>query len=132
MAIHSSIAKLTECKHITNVNQWYKFIFINVHELCRDPSLGLTTKANGFQGCGSRLSLGVPFICLGVQKSVRERTLTLPSEFPCWKLESRWTLECSESDCEGQNPMVQRVFYIIEFFLKHIYLKWACITHFDI
>jgi len=29
----------------------------------------------------------------GVWESVREWTLTLPSELPFWELESRWTLE---------------------------------------
>jgi hypothetical protein len=45
------------------------------------------------------------FMLTGVQKSVREGTLTLPKEFPLWELKSRWTLEFSESDSKGQNPM---------------------------
>jgi hypothetical protein len=68
----------------------------------------------------------------GVQKSVRERTLTLPSELPCWELESQWTLECSENDCKGQNPMAREVLHIIEKLLKFKCLKWARITHLDI
>ncbi len=40
-----------------------------------------------------------------MQKNVKERTFTLPSELPCWELEFRWTPECSESDYKGQNPM---------------------------
>jgi hypothetical protein len=39
----------------------------------------------------------------GMQKSVRERTLTLPSELPFWELESQWTLEFLEGDYKGQN-----------------------------
>jgi hypothetical protein len=35
------------------------------------------------------------FMLLGVQKSVREWTPTLPSELPLWELESRWNLEFS-------------------------------------
>jgi len=42
---------------------------------------------------------------LGMQKSVKERTFTLPSELPCWELESRRTSESSEGDCKGQNPI---------------------------
>jgi hypothetical protein len=61
----------------------------------------------------------------GVQRSVRERTFTLPSEFPCGELESRWTPECLESDCEGQNPMARGVLHIIENVFKHRCLKWA-------
>jgi hypothetical protein len=49
MGIHSSITKLTKCKHTTNnyhVNQQYKFIFINVHELPHNIStLKLTSQA---------------------------------------------------------------------------------------
>jgi hypothetical protein len=101
--------------------------------LCRNPSFGLATKAKGLQRYGPRLSPGVAFSCpLGVQKSVRERTLTLPSELPWWELESRWTPECSESDYKGQNPMAQRSLHTIGNLLKHKYLKWACITHLDI
>jgi hypothetical protein len=70
---------------------------------------------------------------LGMQKkSMREKTLTLPSEFPCWEFEFRWIPECSESDCKGQNPMVQGVFYTIRKLLKCRCLKWARITHLDI
>ncbi len=68
----------------------------------------------------------------GVPKSVREWTLTLPSELPCWELESKWTPESSECDYRGQNPSPQRVLYIIEKLLKLRCLKWACITHLDI
>jgi len=35
---------------------------------CRDPSLGLVTKAKGSQGCGPRLSSGVTFSCPGSAK----------------------------------------------------------------
>jgi hypothetical protein len=41
----------------------------------------------------------------GVQKSVKERILTLPSEFPLWELESQWTFEFSMSDFRGQNSL---------------------------
>jgi hypothetical protein len=42
---------------------------------------------------------------LGMKASVREWTLTLPRELPPWELDSRWTPECLESNCKGQNPM---------------------------
>jgi hypothetical protein len=67
----------------------------------------------------------------GVQKSLKERTLTFPSEVPFWELESQWTPECSESDCKGQNSMDWRVFYIIEKLLKRKCLKWVCMAHLD-
>jgi hypothetical protein len=49
-----------------------------------------------------------------VQKSVREWTLTLPSELPFWELKFWWTLESSESNYRGQNSLDWRVSYIIE------------------
>jgi len=67
-----------------------------------------------------------------VQKNVRERNLTLPSELPCWELESRWTPKCLKSDCKGQNAMAQKYLYIIRKLLKHRCLKCARITHLDI
>jgi hypothetical protein len=42
---------------------------------------------------------------LGVQKSVRERTLTLPSEFPFWELKSQWIPEPSEGDRKGKKSL---------------------------
>jgi hypothetical protein len=68
----------------------------------------------------------------GVQKSVREWTLTLPSELPFWKLESQWTLKFWEGDFMGQNPLEYNVLYIIRKILKHRCPKWACTTHLDI
>jgi hypothetical protein len=49
-----------------------------------------------------------------------------------WKLESWWTFKCLENDCRGQNPMDWGVLYTIEKLLKCRYLKWACMTHFNI
>jgi hypothetical protein len=60
---------------------------------------------------------------LGVPKSVREWTLTLPSELPCWELDSQWTPKSSKRDYKGQNPSLWRVFYIIGKLLKCKYLK---------
>jgi len=49
---------------------------------CRNPSLGSRPRQGGLQGCG-------PISRPGSAKSVREWTLTLPSELPCWELESQ-------------------------------------------
>ncbi len=43
----------------------------------------------------------------GVQKSVKEWTLTLPNELPFWELESQWNPKSSESNFKGQNPLDQ-------------------------
>jgi hypothetical protein len=72
------------------------------------------------------------FMLPGVQKSVREWTLTLPSELPIWELESRWTPKFLEGDFRGQNPWDWRVLYIIGKLLNCRCLKWAHMTHLDI
>ncbi len=64
----------------------------------------------------------------GVQKSVKEWTLTLPF----WELESQWTPKSSEGDCRGQNPLDWKIIYIIEKLLKLRCQKWVCMTHLDI
>jgi hypothetical protein len=68
---------------------------------------------------------------LGVWDSVRELALTFPSELPLWEFKSQWTLEFSENDCRGQNPLDWRVSYIIEKLLEPKCLKWARMTHLD-
>jgi hypothetical protein len=57
---------------------------------CHNPNLGLATKAKGLAKVWAKTKPGSRILMpMGVQKSVRERTLTLPSELPCWELESR-------------------------------------------
>jgi hypothetical protein len=60
----------------------------------------------------------------GVQESVKEWTLTLPSQLPFWELESWWTPKSSKTDCTSQNPLDWRVLYIIKKFLKFKCLNW--------
>jgi len=38
---------------------------------------------------------------------------TLPNELPLWEFESQWISKSSNNDCRGQNPLDQRVPYII-------------------
>jgi hypothetical protein len=71
------------------------------------------------------------FMFPGVQESVREWTLTLPSELPVWELEFRWTPKSSENDCRGQNPLDWKVPCIIAKILELRYLKWVHMTHLD-
>jgi hypothetical protein len=69
---------------------------------------------------------------LGVQKSVREWTLTLLREFPFWELESWLIPKSSESNYKGQNSLDWDVPYIIRKLLELRCLKWACMTHLNI
>jgi hypothetical protein len=52
--------------------------------------------------------------------------------FHCRSWNPKWTLESSERDCRGQNPLPRKVFYIIRNLLKCRCLKWALIAHLDI
>jgi hypothetical protein len=99
---------------------------------CRNPSLGLATEARACKVAGQEGTPRGTLQLLGVPKSVREWTLTFSSELPCWELESQWTLESSECDYKGQNPLAWRVIYIIRKLSKLRCLKWARIAHLDI
>jgi len=68
---------------------------------------------------------------LGVQKSVREWTFTLPSELLFWELESQWTFKFSKGDFTNQNSLDRDVPYIIGNLLELRCLKWAHMTHLD-
>jgi hypothetical protein len=105
----------------------------NLQKLCKchNPSLGLATKAKVYQGAGQDWAQESHFMFAGVQKSVREWTLTLPSELPLWELKSWWTFEFSEDDCRGQNSLDWRVPSIIGKPLELRCLKWAHMTHLD-
>ncbi len=92
---------------------------------CRNPSLGLATKAKGLA-------------TMRTKRKARECgrvwgwTLTLPSELPSWEFESLWTFESLENDCEAQNPFPWGGLSIIEKLSKRRCRKWACMTHLDI
>ncbi len=99
---------------------------------CCNPILGFATKAMGCKVAGQEKDLGVTSHVSESAKSVREWTLTLPNELPCWESESQWTPESSKRNFRGQNPSPWIVFYIIEKILKRRCLKWARIAHLDI
>jgi hypothetical protein len=58
-------------------------------ESCRNPSLGLATKARCDKVVDQEGDPRVTSHAPESAKSVREWTLTLPSELPCWELESQ-------------------------------------------
>jgi hypothetical protein len=69
---------------------------------------------------------------LGMPKSVREWTLTLPRELHVGSWNPKWTPKSSKCNCKGQNPSTRRVLYIIEKLLKPKCLKWGRIAHLNI
>jgi hypothetical protein len=108
-----------------NFHMWKTYV-VTTLALGSQPRQGLTRLRAQREARGSHLMFP------GVQKSVREWTLTLPSELPFWELESQWTPESSEGNYKGWNPLDWRVLYIIEKLLKRRCLKWAHMTHLDI
>jgi hypothetical protein len=72
---------------------------------CHDPSLGLMTKARAWKGVGWEFNLGITFTLLGMWESMKERTHTLLSGLPFWKLEFQWTFKYLKSDLKGQNSL---------------------------
>jgi hypothetical protein len=84
---------------------------------CRNLSLGLTTKARGLQGCGLRERPGSHITCSRSAKSVKEWTLTLPSELPCWELESQMNFRIFKARFQGSKPISSKSFL---YHWKHI------------
>jgi hypothetical protein len=96
---------------------------------CRNPNLGLTTKARACKGEGQEGSSGVTSHALGSVEECEGMNPTLTNELPLWKLESQWTLKSSKNDCKGQNPLGWDVSYIIGNIFQLRCLKWVCMTH---
>jgi hypothetical protein len=100
--------------------------------LCRNPSLGLVTKAKGLRGCGPRRSLGVTSHapgsvekCEGVNPHTPKATPTLGEGIPV-------DSQTSGSHLRGQNSMACGALYITGKLLKRRCLNWARIAHLDI
>jgi hypothetical protein len=101
-------------------------------QVCRNPSLRLTTKARGCKVTGKR-GAGSHAACFQECKNMwGNRPSHSQGNSHFGELESWWTPEFLERDCKGQNPSPWGVLYIIENILKRICLKWACMTHLDI
>ncbi len=79
---------------------------LRTHRSWHNPSLGLMIKVRAYKVAGQEGSLGITSYVPKSAKSVREWTLTLPSELPFWELESQWIPKSSEGDYKGQNPSV--------------------------
>jgi hypothetical protein len=69
---------------------------------------------------------------LGVQKTMREWTLTLPSELPLRELESQMDSWLFRERSQGSKPIGLIILYIIGMILKFKCIKWVRMTHLDI
>jgi hypothetical protein len=94
---------------------------------CRNPNLGLATKAKAYKGVGQEWS---PRVTFHAPDSAGEcEGLNPPT--PKWAstLGIIGTPKYSEGDCRGQNSLDWEVPYIIEKFLELRCPKWALVTH---
>jgi hypothetical protein len=99
---------------------------------CRNPSLGLTTKARGCKVMGQERDPRALHMLSGVQRvwGNEPSHSQVNSHVGSWSPER--TPESSKRNFRGQNSLPWRVFYIVEKLLKCRCLKWACIAHLDI
>jgi hypothetical protein len=82
---------------------------LHVFECC-NPSLGLTTKARGCKVASQAEHSGVTSHAPRSAKSVREWTLTLPSELPCWELESQMDSHIFKVQLQSQTHHLGELF----------------------
>jgi len=128
------LSKLTTLNYTCGLESMWNWELVDFkrNEICRNPSFGLMTKAKGLQGCGPRERLKVTSHIPGNVGKCEGVNLHTPKATPILGDGIRWTLETSESNLKGQNPMACGVIYIIEKLLERRHLKWARITHLDI
>jgi hypothetical protein len=73
--------------------------------ICHNLSLGLAIKARGCKVPNQEGDLGITSHAPGSAKSVKEWTLTLPSELPCWELESQKDSQIFKTWLQGSKPI---------------------------
>jgi hypothetical protein len=109
------------------------FMHTIVYYFVTTPALGSRTRQGLVRLWAKKEAWESHLVLLGVQKSVREWTLTLPNELPLWENWSpKWTFKFSYNDYRGQNPSFWIIFYIIQKLLERRCLKWARMTHLNI
>jgi hypothetical protein len=99
---------------------------------CRNPNLGLPTKARGWKVAGQEEDLGITSHAPRVQRvwGHEPSHSQVNSHVGSWSPER--TPKSSERNCRGQNSSPWGVLYIIRKLLKRKFLKWARIAHLDI
>jgi hypothetical protein len=94
----------------------FNFVSIKQNVLCCNLSFRLTTKAMAYKGASQKWTWESHLMFLGVQESVREWTLALPSELPFWELESQWIPKFSKGDCKFKTHWIKKFFISLENF----------------
>ncbi len=101
-------------------------------QMCRNPNLGLATKARAYKGASQEWNLGATFHAPRSLGKCEGMNPTFPSELPLWELEFQWTPKFSKGYYKGQNSLDWRVIYIIGNLFELRCLKWARMTHLGI
>ncbi len=96
--VESNLVKITSCKYYEWIPNFMTWCVTTL-------TLGSRAKQRLTRVRAKREARESPFMLLGMEESVREWTLTPPSEFPLWELESWWTSKFLESDCRGSEPI---------------------------
>ncbi len=78
--------------------------------ICCNPNMGITTKARGWKVAGQEKDYGVTSHAHGSAKSVREWTLTLLSELPCWELEFQKDSQIFRVQLQGSKLIILKSF----------------------
>ncbi len=80
-------------------------------------TLGSWPKQGGYKVAGQEGGLVVASHALGSAnsaQSVREWTLTLPSELPLWELKSKWISKSLERNCKDKTHWFVKIFISLE------------------
>jgi hypothetical protein len=114
-------------------NQWIWSFWKSNNMIITTLALGSWPKQRVARLQAKRKTWESHHMLLGVPKSVREWTLTLPSELPCWELESQMDSRIFKTRLQGSKPIGSKSsLYHWKKLLKRRYWKWACIAHLDI
>jgi hypothetical protein len=100
---------------------------------CRNPGLGLATKARGLQSCGPSSRPGSHITCSRDCRECEGMNLHTPKWIPMLGVGERWspkgTPKTSEGDLRLQDSMACGTLYINGKLLEGRCLKWARIAH---
>jgi hypothetical protein len=77
---------------------------------CRNPNLALATKARACKVASQEGHPGVTSHAPKSAKSVRELTLTLTSEIPCWELESQMDSRIFKAWLQGSKLIASKTY----------------------
>jgi len=99
---------------------------------CRNPSLGLATKARGYKVAGQEGNMGVMPHAPRSARECEGIDPHTPKGIPPLGVGVLMDSRMFRERLQGSKPNVLKKNYIIRKLLKFRCLKWACMTHLDI